>query len=304
MRVVFMGTPDFAVPALEALLARNDVVAVYARPGSSGRSRRKTPSPVALRAQQAGIPVEHPSTLRSEETLEGLRAWRPDVIVVAAYGLILPPAALALPPLGCVNIHASLLPRWRGAAPIQRAILAGDDVTGVTIMRMEEGLDTGPWCEQRTVSIDEKTTADLTAELAEVGARALMEALPRISDGSVRWVAQDDARATYADKVTSVDVSLEPSLTVDEALRRVRASNASARSRVRLAGRELTLLAADRSPARLEPGSASCVNALELGLADGAVRLDSVVPEGRGAMDAAAFVRGARLPETCTWTAR
>ena len=147
MRVVFMGTPSFAVPSLDALIGRHEVVAVYTRPDPlRGRGRHRMASAVKERALEAGIRVEQPGTLRDTGCVDVLRSFRPDVIVVAAYGVILPPDVIDLPSHGCLNVHASLLPRWRGAAPIQRAILAGDATTGVSIIRMEAGLDTGPWC--------------------------------------------------------------------------------------------------------------------------------------------------------------
>jgi methionyl-tRNA formyltransferase len=302
MRVVFMGTPDFAVPSLDALIAQHDVVAVYTRPdAATGRGRRLVPSPVKARAEVAGIPVEQPSTLRGQAAAEALASYRPDVVVVAAFGMLLPASILSVPPLGCVNVHGSVLPRWRGAAPIQRAILAGDDATGVSIMRMEEGLDTGPVCLVRTTDVDDKGAAELTAELAALGAEALLEALPRIQDGSVLWAAQDEGAATYAAKLSAEDVALAPGLTVDEALRRVRASGPSAPCRIVVDGKLLVVLEASRSAADLPDGTATARKRLELGLADGAIVLDRVVPEGRATMTGAAYACGARIDATCEW---
>src|SRR6476659_2907751 len=177
MRIVFMGSPEFAVPSLNALVeARHDVVAAYAqppRPAGRGKADRKTA--VHQRADELGIEVRTPRTLRDAEEQERFRRLDADLAVVAAYGLILPKPILEAPRQGCVNVHASLLPRWRGAAPIQRAILAGDDVSGVTIMQMDEGLDTGPMLLKRELSLDGKTAGQVTEEMAELGAAALIE---------------------------------------------------------------------------------------------------------------------------------
>jgi methionyl-tRNA formyltransferase len=299
-----MGTPAFAVPTLDALLTRHDVAAVYTRPDrASGRGRRIVASPVRTRAEQAGVPVEQPATLRDAEAARTLEAYGPDVVVVAAYGAILPPEVLMVPPRGCINVHASLLPRWRGAAPIQRAILAGDRVAGVSIMRMEAGLDTGPWCIQASVPLDGLTATDATEELAHLGAGVLSLALDGLHEGTLLWTEQDESLVTYAEKVTAADVAITPILTADELLRRVRASGPSAPARLNLAGRMLVVLEASHSTADLAPGEASCTDALDLGVADGVVRLDSVVPEGRSRMSGAAYARGARLGAQCPWSA-
>ena len=213
MRIVFMGTPEFAVPSLESLAEVHEVVAAFTRPDAvSGRGGKTRPSPVAEAADLLGIPVFKPVSLRTSEVQEHLASLRPDVIVVAAYGLILPTGVLGIPPLGCVNVHGSLLPRWRGAAPVQRAILAGDERTGVSIMRMEEGLDTGPYCAVDSTSVDEKNSEELTAELAIMGAALLISSLAAMDSAECVWCAQDDSLATYADKITRADVTLEPAL--------------------------------------------------------------------------------------------
>jgi len=297
-----MGTPAFAVPSLDALLRAADVRAVYTRPDrASGRGRRVAFSPVKARALEAGVPVEQPPTLRDDSVAERLSTYGPDLVVVAAYGLILSRAVLDVPPSGCLNVHASLLPRWRGAAPVQRAILAGDPFTGVSIMRMEEGLDTGPYAAQVTVPVGEKTTDSLTAELARAGAGAMVAVLGAVQAGTVTWTEQDDTFATYADKVTAVDVALDPGLAVEEALRRVRASSRSAPCRVVVAGRRAVVSRAARADGDVAPAAASCDRGVLLGLADGVIRIDELVPEGRPAMSGDAFARGVRLDTTCTW---
>jgi methionyl-tRNA formyltransferase len=302
LRVVFMGTPEFALPALEACMDAHEVVAVYTQPDrAKGRGRHELPSPVKERALASGVPVEQPTTLRDAAAIPVLRAYAPDAIVVAAYGLLLPPDVLAIPPLGCVNVHASLLPRWRGAAPIQRAILAGDGRTGVCIMRMEAGLDTGPTARCAPTGVDEKSASDLTSGLARLGATALASTLAELAAGTVAWTPQPETGVTYAAKLTSEDVALDPSLTAEECLRRVRASGPSAPCRVVVGGRLLTVLAARRCGAHLASGEASCSVALALGVADGTILLDRVVPAGRRPMSGESFARGSRLEALCAW---
>lgn len=304
MRVVFMGTPAFAVPTLEALIHRHEVAAVYSRPDAPrGRGRALLASPVKEHAVAAGIAVEQPATLRDPSALAVLRSLAPDVIVVAAYGAILPPEIIDLPRLGCLNVHASLLPRWRGAAPIQRAVLAGDAETGVSIMQMEAGLDTGPWCLQVSTAIDDKTATDLTDELAELGARALIESLDLLIAGRCRWTRQDESFVTYAAKISAVDVALSPDLPVHEALRRVRASGRTAPSRVRIGGRLVVIRSARLVDDVFVPGAVALGQGIILGCADGALRIDTLVPEGRSAMSADAYARGARLSSDTTWGA-
>ena len=187
LRVVFMGTPDFAVPSLEALSSAHDVVLALTRPDAvRGRGRALVPSPVKARALELGLPVLETSRV-TPEVLARLREARPDVICVAAYGCILPDAALDLAPLGCVNVHASLLPRWRGAAPIQRAILAGDERTGVSIMRIGHGVDTGAYCAQASTTVAGKSAGEFTSERARMGADLLVKTLPAVADGTAVW---------------------------------------------------------------------------------------------------------------------
>lgn len=199
-RIIFMGTPDFAVPCLQALIETQTVVGVVTQPDKpAGRGNQLRPPPVKLAAEAAGIPVYQPRSLRREEAAEPLRDWQPDLIVVAAFGQILRPHVLELPPRGCVNVHASLLPRWRGASPIQHAILAGDAVTGVTLMQMDEGLDTGDMYVQESLVIDPReTAATLHDRLAALGADMVRRYLDGILDGRLARVAQDDAASTYA----------------------------------------------------------------------------------------------------------
>ncbi len=305
MRVVFMGTPEFAVPSLEALVAAHEVVCVYTRPDAiSGRGVRTRPSPVAATADRLGLPTRKPPTLRAPGEVGELARLAPDIVVVAAYGLILPPGMLSIPRFGCVNVHASILPRWRGAAPIQRAILAGDDITGASIMLMEEGLDTGPVCVKASIEIGVKTAPVLTAEVAEIGAAALLDALRQMESGDCRWTPQGSEGVTYADKVTKSDVIPEPRMSPDEFVRRVRASMPGAPARVLVAGRGVTLLECQPHEGETPSGVVEVGReGIVFGVSDGGVLVTRLKPDGKAEMDAAAWGRGLRLEQDDTWEA-
>jgi methionyl-tRNA formyltransferase len=246
LRVAFAGTPGFALPALTALRERHDVVGVLTQPDRpSGRGRRLTPGPVKQAALSAGLPVAQPRTLKSQDVQSQLREWRPDVLVVVAFGALLPPEMLSMPPLGCINIHASLLPRWRGAAPIQRALLAGDGETGVTIMQMDEGLDSGPILLQRRLAIrPDHTGGTLHDELATLGADALIETLEGLSVKVVSPHPQPADGVTYARKVTKAEARIDwnrDALSID---RQVRAFNPWPVAETSLDGAPLRVFAA------------------------------------------------------------
>lgn len=228
MRLVFAGTPDFARASLEALVGSDRIpVAAYTQPDRpAGRGKKLTASPVKRYALEHGIPVIQPATLRDDAAVEELRALRPDLLVVAAYGLILPQSVLDIPTHGCVNVHASILPRWRGAAPIQAAILAGDGMTGISLMRMTAGLDCGPVLHIAETAIGgEETAGELHDRLAALGAGALVEHLDDIVEGRLEAVAQDDALATYAPKIDKQDAEIDWTLSAADIARRVRAYN-------------------------------------------------------------------------------
>ncbi len=304
MRIVFMGTPEFAVPTLFALAdAELHIAAVYARPDAvSGRGRSLRAPAVKIAALELGVPVRQPATLRDPLELDALSMLQPELIIVAAYGLILPTEALAIPNRGAVNVHASMLPRWRGAAPVQRAILAGDEVAGVSIMRMEEGLDTGPYCVQRTTAVGAKNACELTTELALLGADALLASLLSIAEGSAVWQEQDPLSVTYAEKITKSDIAIGPGLSADEAQRRVRASMPASPCRVHIAGRGVTLLDATPSDAPLAAGAvARSETGLLLGMADDAIEVRRIKPDGKIAMDASAWARGVRDLDDSSW---
>ena len=295
MRVVFMGTPAFSVPSLRALTREHEVVLVVTRPDAvRSRGKRLEPSPVKVAAEELGLPVLETSRM-TPEALDALRAADADVFCVAAYGCILPEAVLTMAPLGCVNVHASLLPSWRGAAPIQRSILAGDAETGVSIMRIGQGVDTGDYCAQAATTVAGKTADELTAELAEMGGELLVEVLPAIADGTAVWAVQDESKVTHAAKIAKEELRLDPAVSALENARRVLASSDAAPARCVLAGKPARVLAAvvsDASPVPAE-GQITCAGKrVLLGCADGALELVSVKPDGKRAMPATAWVAG------------
>ena len=242
MKVVFAGTPDFAVPVLQVLLqSAHEVVAVLTQPDRpAGRGRHTHTSPVKRLAVDRGIPVQQPMNLRDESARAALDALHADLMVVAAYGLILPPAVLAMPRLGCLNVHASLLPRWRGAAPIQRAIMAGDTETGVTLMQMEAGLDSGPVLATCACVIGATDTGGrLHDRLAQLGAQLLHDKLDAIEQGRLTPQAQDEAQVTYAAKLEKSEALIDWNLDADTLGRRVRAFNPWPVAETQFAGRQL-----------------------------------------------------------------
>lgn len=297
LRIIFMGTPDFAVPVLEALvLAGHDVVAAYSQPPRrAGRGKSLTPSPVQTRAEALGITVRTPLSLRHEDAQADLAALEPDVAVVAAYGLILPQAILDAPRLGCLNVHASLLPRWRGAAPIQRAILAGDAETGVCIMRMEAGLDTGPVLLDARTPIDRKTSGMLTNELSAMGARLMVEALADVE--LLEPVAQPAKGVTYAAKIGKAEARIDFSGSSLQIERQVRAFNPLPGAFFEYQGERVRVLAAEcnAESAKALPGTV-IDDTLAIACGDGVLRPTAVQRAGRNVMTPAELLRGFPLP--------
>jgi methionyl-tRNA formyltransferase len=295
MRLAFMGSPDFAVPALRALhQAGHEIAAVYAQPPRpSGRGQKEKPCPVHQAALELGLPVRNPVRLRKDAAEHAaFAALDLDVAVVAAYGLILPKAMLDAPRRGCLNIHASLLPRWRGAAPIQAAILAGDAESGVTIMRMEEGLDTGPMLLKGSVPITPRmTTPELHDLLAPLGARLLIEALAADPPA----VPQPEAGATYAPKLTKDDSRLDWTLPAAVLDRRIRALNPWPGTVTALAGEALRVLAAAPEEGAGPPGRLLDAAGL-VACGEGALRLERLQRAGGRPLAAADFLRGFPLP--------
>jgi methionyl-tRNA formyltransferase len=267
LRIAFAGTPQFALPALQALLkSRHQVVGVLTQPDRpAGRGQQMRASPVKLLALDAQLPLAQPSSLKTEESRAELTQWAADVLVVVAYGLILPPPVLALPRLGCINIHGSLLPRWRGAAPIQRAILAGDAETGVTIMQLDAGLDTGPMLLERVRPIGSQDTAgDLHDALSELGAAALLEALDGLAAGTLKPRAQPAAGVSYAPKIEKSEAPIDWSVSAIHLDRKIRAFNPWPVAETRFAGESLRVLQARIA----EPIGAHDAPGTLLGIAD------------------------------------
>jgi len=295
MRLVFMGTPDFAVPALDALAAaRHDIAAVYCQPPRpAGRGKALQPSPVQKRAEALSLDVRTPVTLRDADEQARFAALETDAAVVAAYGLILPKPILAAPRLGCFNIHASLLPRWRGAAPIHRAILAGDAVTGVTIMDMEAGLDTGPMRATAEVPVDRKTAGDLTSELANKGAALMVEVLGDLAAYPPQ--PQPEEGVTYASKIEKAEARLDFTHGAAAAERHVRAFNPAPGAFFELNGERIRILSAEVEQQPGEPGLVLDERLL-IGCRADALRPIRVQRAGRGAMSTDDLLRGFPIP--------
>ncbi len=295
MRVIFMGTPDFAVPTLAALHeAGHTVVAVYTQPPRrAGRGKKVQPSPVQIEAERRHISVRHPASLKDADAQAGLAALEADIAVVAAYGLILPQAVLDMPKLGCVNVHASLLPRWRGAAPVQRAILAGDAVTGITIMQMEAGLDTGPMLATARVQTDRKSAGELTDELAQVGAQLLVGTLIDIE--ALRAVEQDDTQATYAAKIDKAEAQIDFTHAAEALERQVRAFAPFPGAWFTLDSERIKVLEATVLGLEGKPGM-TLDDRLTIACGHAALQPTLVQRAGKPAMEVEAFLRGKAVP--------
>ena len=301
MRIVFMGTPDFAVPSLRALAAEHEVALVLTRPDAvRGRGRKLEPSPVKRVALELGLPVLETKRI-DPDVLARITQEAPDLIAVAAFGCILPDSVLEMAPLGCVNVHASLLPRWRGAAPIQRAVLEGDERAGVSIMQVVHDLDAGDYCAQASVEVGDKDSATVMSELSELGARELLAAIPTFADGTVVWTRQDESKVTYASKIEKAEMLLDPAADALSNVRRVRAAMDAAPARLIVAGKGVRALAAHVVPQDVAQG---CVNVRKghvvLGCAKGSFELDRVKPDGKREMEASAWASGLR-GDNLTW---
>jgi methionyl-tRNA formyltransferase len=297
MRLVFMGTPDFAVPALNALAgAGHEIACVYTRaPKPRGRGQRPRPSPVQARAEALGIPVRTPRTLRAPAEQAAFAGLGVEVAVVVAYGLILPPEVLAAPARGCLNIHASLLPRWRGAAPIQRAIMAGDAETGVSIMAMEAGLDTGPVLIQAAVPIGRRERAgEVHDRLAVVGARLVVEALEGLDGLEPR--PQPETGVTYAAKIDKAEARIDWARPADELDRLIRGLAPFPGGWAEIGGERVKILLGEPVAGSGSPGEVLDAG-LTVACGTGAIRLLRLQRAGRSAVDAAAFLRGFPVPE-------
>ena len=301
MRIIFMGSPDFAMPTLDALVeAGHEVIAAYTQPPRpAGRGKGERPTPVELRAGELGIEVRNPKSLRGEAEQEAFADFDADVAVVAAYGLILPQPILDAPMLGCLNVHASLLPRWRGAAPVQRAIMAGDEATGVTIMQMEAGLDTGPMLLKRAVEIGGKNAAQLTDELAKLGAELMIEVLADLP--GFEPIPQPEEGVTYAPKIRKEEARIDWSRPAAELVRHVQGLAPFPGAWFEVNGERIKILAATaESSARLprESGKDGLVldDRLLIQCSTGAIRPTLVQRAGKGAISAEELLRGFAIP--------
>ena len=307
MRIVFMGTSEFAVPPLEHLLLNQyQVVAVYTQPDKpAGRGRRLTPSPVKKMALSWNLPVEQPLNLKETGVVKRLSDFNPDAIVVAAFGQLLPQTVLEIPRYGCINIHPSLLPRWRGASPVAAAILAGDEVTGVSIILMDRGMDTGPVLARAQIPIEaQDTTGSLTAKLALIAAPLLQEVLARSVRGELNPQSQDETRATYCSQISKEEGEIDWHLPAVDIWRRVRAFHPWPGCYTRWRGKRLEIIEAVpmSGEATLEPGRIVALTQATKGAGaafgvhtgEGILGVIKVQLEGKRAMPAAEFLRGQR----------
>jgi methionyl-tRNA formyltransferase len=294
MRLIFMGTPGFSVPVLEALIAaEHEVACVYCQPPRpAGRGKKERKSPVQVAAEAHGLPVRHPKTLRSDEAQAEFAALTADIAVVVAYGLILPQPVLDAPTHGCLNIHASLLPRWRGAAPIQRAIMAGDAETGVCIMQMEAGLDTGPVLLRRAIPIGpEDTAAGLHDRLSTLGAEAIVAALEQLPD--LTPTPQPAAGVTYAEKIDKAEACIDWAAPADVIDRTIRGLSPFPGAWTMIGGKRVKLLGSRLASGSGAPGEV--LDGLTIACGTGAVEVTRAQPEGKPPMEADAWLRGARI---------
>lgn len=293
MKIIFMGTPEFSVPVLDALVAEHEVLAVYCQPPRpAGRGKADRPSPVQARAEALGLPVRHPVSLRSAEVQAEFAGFGADIAVVVAYGLILPQAVLDAPRLGCLNIHASLLPRWRGAAPIHRAIMAGDAETGICIMQMEAGLDTGPVLLREALSIGvEETTSELHDRLSAMGARLVLQAL---RDLPLSPQGQPEEGVTYAAKIDKTEARIDWTRSAAEVARLIRGLSPFPGAWCDADGARVKLLRAKAVAGVGAPGQV--LGGLTIACGEGAIEVSLAQREGKRPMTPADFLNGYRLP--------
>lgn len=299
MRIIFMGTPDFSVPVLEALVtAGHEIAAVYCQPPRpAGRGKKHRPTPVHACAEALGLPVRHPASLRVPDVQAEFAALKAEIAVVVAYGLILPQAILDAPVLGCLNIHASLLPRWRGAAPIHRAIMAGDSETGVCIMQMDAGLDTGAVLLRREIAIGaQETTAELHDRVSELGATAIVEALGSLQNLTPQ--AQPEVGVSYAAKIDKSEAQVDWTASALEVDRKIRGLSPFPGAWTEIDGQRVKLLASKLVAAQGTQGVPGTVldDALTVACGDGAVQLTRLQRAGKGPQDAGSFLLGFALP--------
>lgn len=310
MRIVFMGTPKFAAHILFEIAQQHEIVAVYTRADAvRGRGNTLVPTPVKEQALELNLPVFTPKSLKNAEEQAHLASLNPDVIVVAAYGMLLPKEVLDIPRFACINAHASLLPRWRGAAPIERAILAGDKQAGVCVMRMEEGLDTGDYCICRSTDIDDKNVEELTLELADLASEAMLSALSGFEQGKLFWVSQGEDGVTYANKIDKKELYLSVDDSAELAWRKVRCASEAHACKVVLADKSVSILdAAPVDASDLPIDTKACGSLvfsnkkLYLFMSDGVLEIRMLKPDGKKEMTAQAFAAGIQNARTQTLT--
>lgn len=290
LKIVFMGTPQFAADILKNISENNfyEVVSVYTMPDAiRSRGKKKIASPVKTMAEKLDILVETPQNFKSSEEIDKLKSYKPDFICVAAYGMILPREVLDIPKYETLNVHASLLPRWRGAAPVQRAILAGDDQLGVSIMQIDEGLDTGDFCKQSSFDLRDMYLQDAYNKIAKIGSKDLIESIDAIVKNDVKWTKQDENCVSYAEKLQKRELWLKKSDGVQLAYRKVLASDSSAVCKCNIAGRNLSLIKAKIS-SEIDETS----NNWYIQFGDGYLEICELKPDGKNAMDAKSFLMG------------
>lgn len=298
MKAVFMGTPDFALEALKALYSEHDVVCVYTRPPKpAGRGHKLTPSPVQSYAEEHGIPVRTPSTLKKPEEFEAFKALNADIAIVAAYGMILPAPYLKAFPYGCLNIHGSVLPRWRGAAPIQRAIMAGDKETGVTLMQMDEGMDTGDMLLVKKIAVTPKTTAaTLYEDMAKLGGEALLEGLKKLQEGTLIAKKQPEEGVTYAPKIDKAEAKIDWNLDANEIDCRRRGLSPYPGAWFMLGEERIAVI--DAEPVELnKPAPAGTFINGTVACKTGGLKLLTLQRQGKKPLPVADFLRGCPIPE-------
>ncbi len=298
MKAVFMGTPDFALEALKALYSAHDVVCVYTRaPKPAGRGHKLTPSPVQTYAEERGIPVRTPSTLKTPEELEAFKALNADVAIVAAYGMILPAAYLTAFPRGCLNIHGSILPRWRGAAPIQRAIMAGDEETGVTLMQMDAGMDTGDMLLVKKIAITPKTTAEtLYEDMAKLGGEALLEGLRKLEEGTLLPRKQPEEGVTYAPKIDKGEAKIDWNLSAREIDCCRRGLSPYPGAWFMLDGERIAVIDAEPVKSEISAPVGTVVGDTVV-CKEGGLKLLTLQRQGKKPLPVADFLRGRPIPE-------
>lgn len=297
LRLAFMGTPVFALPSLAALIAAgHEIVCVYSQPArASGRGLRSQPSPIAAYAEEAGLMLRTPSNFKEESAQDDFAALKLDAAIVVAYGLLLPRAILNAPIHGCLNLHASLLPRWRGAAPIQRAIMTGDDETGVMIMQMDEGLDTGPILAGKKTKMERKTSGQLHGELAHTGAQLVVETLKAVAKGQTKAQAQSQAGITYAKKIEKAEAHIDWTKPARELDCLIRGLSPFPGAWFEVKGERIKVLMAEPVAGKGVPGEV--LGGTTIACGDGALKLMTLQRAGKAAQDSEAFQRGFTLPQ-------